>query len=52
MQSLITTDETAAIVKYSEYVVKVKDRFTVLEEESLIKAEKIPKSFLKTLCSP
>ena len=41
------TDEDASIVKWSEYMLKVKDSFTVLEEGSLIKDVCLPKSFSK-----
>ena len=48
IQSFLSTDETAAIVKYSEYVIKVKDKIVVLEEEALTKVVQLPPSLTKT----
>ena len=48
IQSLLSTDETAAIVKYSEHVVKIQENFVVLEEDSLTNATQLPHSLTKT----
>ena len=45
----MSTNETAAIVKWSEHIVKVDNVFAVLEEESLTKAAQLPKSLSKTM---
>ena len=44
----LSTDETAAIVKYSDHVIKVKDNFVFLEDEALTKAIQLPQSLMKT----
>ena len=41
-------DETAAIVKCSEYAIKVKDNFVLLEDEALTKSVQLPQSLTKT----
>ena len=46
----MSTDETNDIVKCSERIVKVKDSFAVLEEESLTKSEQLPKLLSTTIC--
>ena len=48
IQSLLSTDETVAIVKYSEHVVKIQIFFVVLEEDSLTNATQLPHSLTKT----
>ena len=46
----MSTDETYIITKWSENTVKVKDSFSVLEEDALVKAEQLPKWLLKAVC--
>ena len=48
IQSLLSTDDTAVIVKYAEYVVKIQENFVVLEEDSLTNATQLPHSLTKT----
>ena len=43
IQCLISTDETVTFVKYSWHIVMVKDRFLVLEEDTLTKAVHLSK---------
>ena len=43
----MSADETAATLKYSEYIVKVNDKFPVLKDKSLIKSSQLPKSLSK-----
>ena len=38
----MSADETAATLKYSEYIVKVNDKFPVLKDKSLIKSSQLP----------
>ena len=48
IQSLLSTDDTAAIVKYSEYVIKVQNNFVVLEDDALTNAAQRPQCLTKT----
>ena len=48
IQSLSSTDETTAIVKHLEHVIKVKDNFVVLEDEILTKSVQLPQSLMET----
>ena len=48
VQSLLSTNETAAIAKHSEQTMKVKDDFVVLEDEALTNATQLPHSLTKT----
>ena len=48
VQSLLSTDETVAIVEYSERVVKVKINFVVLEDEALTNATQLTQALAKT----
>ena len=45
----MSADETAAIVKYSEHIVKINDSFTALEDDTLTNATKLPKSMSKSV---
>ena len=48
IQSLLSTDETEAIVKHSEHVIQFQDNFVVLEDEALTNATQLPQSLTKT----
>ena len=48
VQSLLSTDETAAIVEHSECVIKVKNDFIVLEDEALTNATQLHQALAKT----
>ena len=45
----MSTDETTAIVKHLDHIVKIKDSFSVLEEDFLAKAVQLPKSLSKPM---
>ena len=49
IQSLMYADETAAIVKCSECVVKVNDIFAVLEDDFRTKSSQLPKHLSKNM---
>ena len=48
IHSLLSMDETEAIVKCSEHVIKVQDNFVVLEDEALTNAPQLPQYLMKT----
>ena len=49
IQSLISTDETASIVKDTEHIVKVQDFFSVLERYAITKSVHLLKSLSQTM---
>ena len=48
IQSLLSMDETAPIVKYSEHAIKVQDNLVALEDEALTNATQLSHSLTKT----
>ena len=45
----MSEDETAAIVKCSEYMVKAKSKFSILKDDTFTKAAQLPKCLSKTI---
>ena len=49
IQSLMPRDENITIVKNSEHMIKVQDKFIFLEDDALTKDTQLPKSLLKNM---
>ena len=49
IQSLISTDEIITMFKYTEHVVKVQEKISILEDDALTKAVQLLKSLFQTM---